>query len=128
MNTRASLLATVSHHIMHYSVIFWIRGLSRTLCFQRISEKEYTPMCLGVSIHTFLQSKTSPNSVNASPVEPQTVSFPFRNSSSVRRALFDTETIWHNYNNNRSYAKNFKPIFKSFTSCLKSILQRDGGQ
>ena len=41
MNTRASLLATVSHHIMHYSIIFWIRGLSCNLCFQRISEKEY---------------------------------------------------------------------------------------
>ena len=41
MNTRASLLATVSHHIMHYSIIFWIRGLSCNLCFQRISETEY---------------------------------------------------------------------------------------
>ena len=42
MNTRASLSATVSHHTMHYSIIFWIRGSSCTLCFQRISEKEYS--------------------------------------------------------------------------------------
>ena len=41
MNTQVSLLATISHHIMHYSIIFWIRGLSCTLCSRRISEKDY---------------------------------------------------------------------------------------
>ena len=37
-NTRASLLVTGLHHMIHYLIIFWIRGLNCTLC---LSEKEY---------------------------------------------------------------------------------------
>ena len=41
LNSRSSLVATVSHHIIHYSINVCIRGFSCTLCFRQISEKEY---------------------------------------------------------------------------------------
>ena len=39
-NKQASLLATGLHHLIHYSIIFWILDLNCALCLQQISEKE----------------------------------------------------------------------------------------
>ena len=60
MNTRASLLAIVSHHIIHDLTTFWIQGLSCTIRFRRIFEKEYgRARCIRAHIYKYQSSQKS---------------------------------------------------------------------